>query len=65
MVRGRVEAAPRFAGVSSLTSSMTAAIAVLKLKRSPMSVVTLSIAQCALRISSRSDSDKFVDTCAS
>ena len=37
-----------------MTSSITAAIAVLKAKRPAMSFVTLSIAQCALRSSSRS-----------
>ena len=37
-----------------MTSSITAAIAVLNAKRPAMSLVTLSIAQCALRISSRS-----------
>ena len=42
---------PRLAGVLSLSSSITAAIAVLNAKRSLMSAVTLSIAQCALRSS--------------
>ena len=38
-------------------SSMTAAIAVLKAKRPAMSLVTFSMAQCALRSSSRSLSE--------
>ena len=40
-----------------LVSSMIAAIAVLKAKRPAMSLVTFSIAQCALRSSSRSDAE--------
>jgi hypothetical protein len=42
---------------ASLTSSMTAAIAVLNANRPAMSFVTLSIAQWALRTNSRSSPD--------